>query len=348
MGSIESSRHQPFAGVDRGWLACQDATRVRVRAILGLSAALVVACSGGPAASPTASSPPAAEPSASLAASRPPDVVIGGDRPVAVHVPASYDPARPAPLLILLHGYGSSGRDHDAYFHLGAAAEQRGFLYAYPDGTTDSTGNRFWSATDACCDFDRTGVNDVVYLDNLITAIQASFAVDPKRIDLIGHSNGGFMSYRLACAHGDRIAALVSLAGATFANPADCAPIAPVAVLQIHGTADDVIEFKGGTIEGIGSGRLMSSYPGPETTVTTWATYDGCGATPSVLDEHVDVDADLSDAGSPAEASVTRWTGCKPGGAVELWTMPGGGHDPTISASFPDAALDFLQAHPKP
>jgi polyhydroxybutyrate depolymerase len=267
---------------------------------------------------------------------------------VTVHVPASYDPGRPAPLLILLHGYGSSGRDHDGYFHLGATADQRGFLYAYPDGTINSSGDRFWNATDACCDFYGSGVADDAYLAGVITAIQARLSVDPKRIYLVGHSNGGFMSYRLACAHPDLIAAIVSLAGATFAKPGDCAPTAPVGVLQIHGTADDTIAFKGGTIEGLSSGTPMASYPGAESTVRAWATYDGCGATPSVVNEHVDVDADLSDAGAPAEASVSRWKGCKPGGAVELWTMPGGNHAPTISKSFPGAVLDFLQAHPKP
>jgi polyhydroxybutyrate depolymerase len=234
------------------------------------------------------------------------------------------------------------------YFHVGAEAAQRGFLYAYPDGTKDTSGNRFWSATDACCDFDRMGVNDLAYLDGVITAIQASYAVDPKRIHLIGHSNGGFMSYRLACSHADRIAALISLAGATFGNPADCAPSAPVAVVQIHGTADDVIEFGGGTIQGVGSGGAMAAYPGAESTATIWARYDGCTAGPTVTDEHVDVDAGLSLAGQPAEATITRWTGCQPGGAVELWTMPNGGHVPTISVAFGKAALDFLEAHPKP
>ena len=175
---------------------------------------------------------------------------------MVVDIPAGYDPARPAPLLIVLHGYGSSGLDHDAYFHLGQEAAKRGFLYAYPDGTFDSNGNRFWNATDACCDFDRTGVADAAYLADVITEIRTNFAVDPKRIDLIGHSNGGFMSYAMACAHADLIAAIASLAGATFANPADCAPTVPVAVLQIHGTADDTVVFKGGTLDvGFGRGR---------------------------------------------------------------------------------------------
>jgi polyhydroxybutyrate depolymerase len=267
---------------------------------------------------------------------------------VTIHVPPSYDPTRPAPLLILLHGYGSSGPEHDAYFHLGDVAERRGFIYADPDGTVDSAGNRFWNATDACCDFDRSRV-DADYLVGVIAAVRSSLAVDPRRIDLIGHSNGGFMSYRMACDHADLIAAIVSLAGETFANPGDCRPSAPLAVLQIQGTADDVVAFDGGTIEGIGApGRRMAPYPGAEKTVAAWATYDGCAAMPSTMAQRVDVDADISDGSQPAEAIVKRWAACRPGGAVELWTIPGGSHAPTISSSFPDAALDFLAAHPKP
>jgi polyhydroxybutyrate depolymerase len=95
------------------------------------------------------------------------------------------------------------------------------------------------------------------------------------------------------------------------------------------------------TIEGL-------PYPGAEETVATWAGYDGCAGAPSLGDERVDIDPDLQDAGRPAETTVKRWTGCKPGGAVELWTIPGGGHVPTISSAFGDAVLDFLEAHRKP
>ncbi len=117
--------------------------------------------------------------------------------------------------------------------------------------------------------------------------------VDPKRIALIGHSNGGFMTYAVACAHADRIAALVSLAGATFAKAADCAPSEPVAVVQLHGTADDIVEFDGGSVEEIGSSP-MGPYPGAEATVAAWAKYDGCEPSAATLDERIDVDADVT------------------------------------------------------
>lgn len=223
---------------------------------------------------------------------------------------------------------------------------QRGYLYAYPDGTLDDDGNRFWNATDACCDFDRKGVDDAAYLAGVIAEIQASFAVDPKRIDLIGHSNGGFMSYAMACAHADTIAAIVSLAGATFAKSTDCHATVPVAVLQVHGIVDDTVLFTGGTLD-LGPGLSMGPYPGAEASVVAWAKTDGC-ASSSVIAEKVDVDVRLGTAAAPAESSVTRWSGCRPGGAAELWTIPGGDHAPTISDAFPAAVLDFFAAHPKP
>ena len=215
---------------------------------------------------------------------------------MTVNVPAGYRPDRPAPLLIVLHGYSSSGQEHDTYLNLGRMAEQRGFLYAYPDGTFDTTGNRFWNATDACCDFDRSHVDDAGYLADVIAEVGTSLALDPKRVYLVGHSNGGFMSYGMSCAHADLIAAMVSLAGATFAKSAMCAPTVPVAVLQIHGTADDTVVFTGGTLEGLGSGQSMAAYPGAETSVSIWAKYDGC-TTSSVVAGRVDVDADLAIAG---------------------------------------------------
>ncbi len=99
-----------------------------------------------------------------------------------------------------------------------AAAPQGGFVYATPDGTIDGDGNRFWNATDACCNFDRRTVDDVAYLSSVIADIQGQLAIDPKRIAVVGHSNGGFMSYRMACERSDLVGAVVSLAGATFAD----------------------------------------------------------------------------------------------------------------------------------
>ena len=208
----------------------------------------------------------------------------------------------------------------------------------------DSQGNRFWNATDACCNFDRRSVDDVAYLSSVIADIEGKLAVDPKRIAVVGHSNGGFMSYRMACDRSDLVAAIVSLAGETFADPADCKPSEPVSVAQVQGTADDVIHFDGG-------GPLTDvtgPYPGAKATVAMWARYDGCGATASALGAKLDVDANLADGADPAETSREEWSGCDAGATVQLWTIAKGGHVPALTPGFADAVVDFLVAHPKP
>lgn len=302
------------------------------------------AASGSSTSSPSATSTPTKP-----AASAPDDLVVGGERPVTAFVPASYTPDKAAPLLILLHGYGSSGREHESYFRLAAAAEARGLVYAHPDGTRDSGGNPFWNGTDACCDFDRTGVADADYLAAVVADIKAAVTIDPKQIYVIGHSNGGFMSYRMACDHAELVAGIVSLAGATFAKRADCQPSEPVAILEIHGTLDDAIAYDGGTISGIGApGGPLDPYPGALDTVDSWAEYDGCAAGLSDQPGQVDIDAEIDGADGPAESTIKAATGCQPGGHVELWRIPKGGHIPEFPASFADDVLDFLLAHPKP
>src|SRR5690349_20968850 len=63
---------------------------------------------------------------------------IGGMRPVEVHVPPSYDPCTPMPLVIMLHGYTATGALEESYLQLTALADARGFLYVHPDGTPDA------------------------------------------------------------------------------------------------------------------------------------------------------------------------------------------------------------------
>jgi polyhydroxybutyrate depolymerase len=316
------------------------------RFVLTLAVVMCVTAACAAPAAPSAAAPssaaPPSPPSPSATASPRAALVVGGDRPVTVHIPASYDAEQPAPLLILLHGYSTSGAEHESYFKLGPAADARGFVYASPDGTMDRQGNRFWNATDTCCDFDQSGVDDVAYLAGVIAEIQANLSIDPKRIYVLGHSNGGFMAYRLACDEAEVIATIVSLAGATYADQADCSPSAPVSVVQIHGTADDTIKYEGGTIPG------APPYPGAEATAQTWAAYDGCNEASTPLNAKVDVDADLASGTDPAETTVAEWPGCASGATVQLWTIPDGGHAPTIASSFADTILAFLLDHPKP
>ena len=251
-----------------------------------------------------------------------------------VFVPSSYDPATPLPLVILIHSYTITGAIAEFGFLLRPVAEERGFLYAIPEGTKNSAGAPFWNATSGCCDFDHSNIDDSGYLRSVIEDIQARWNVDAKRIFTIGLSNGGFMGHRLACDHPDLIAGIASFAGAIEIDPSLCHPSQGVHILDAHGTLDDVIRFDGGTFTG--------PYPGARETVQRWVELNGC--TSSQPGGMLDVDARVAG----AETKVTRYTGCKPGGSVESWEMVGSGHYLFTTDEFRRAIADYFFSHPKP
>ncbi|MBL8909641.1 MAG: alpha/beta fold hydrolase [Archangium sp.] len=258
-------------------------------------------------------------------------------RPFAERVPVSYVPGTPTPLVVLLHGYTATAATQDAYFQLSALAQSRGFLLALPDGTRDSSAQQFWNATNACCGFGET-VDDVAYLTAVIEDMKKRFTVDPKRIFLIGHSNGGFMSHRMACDRAGLIAGIVSLAGAVWNDASLCMPSERVNILQVHGTIDAVIAYAGGA-------NVGNVYPGAETTVQTWATKNGC--TGSMLTP-IGGDLDLTSSLIGDDTSRLQFTGCPTGGSAELWRINGGSHVPAFNSTWGDTAYTWLMAHPKP
>lgn len=262
---------------------------------------------------------------------------IGGDRPVTVHVPPSYDPSKPTPLVILLHGYTASGALEEAYLQVTPESDKRGFLYAYPDGTIDSTGARFWNATDACCNFYGSSVDDSTYLSQLIEQIKGHYNVDAKRVFLMGHSNGAFMAHRMACEHAGQIAAIAGLAGAMYNDADKCAPTEPVSVLAIHGTLDAVIAYNGGNLG-------LNPFPSAQTTVADWAAFDKCSGPPDATGAPLDLDLVLLG----NETKVLEYKGCAAQSSVKLWSIQLGTHVPTLTPSFIPSVLDFLYAHPKP
>ena len=242
------------------------------------------------------------------------------------------------PLVLLLHGYRASASIQEVYFKLAAESERRGFLYAMPDGTKDRRGNRFWNATDSCCDLFGSGVDDSAYLSEVLNAVKSAYTVDSRRVYLIGHSNGGFMAYRMACDHANEITAVVSLAGAMSSDARTCSPRRPVSVLEIHGTNDRTIRFAGGTQAG-------HAYPSVGTTVADWRRLDGCGDTPDTSARPKDLVSDLAG----AETTVATYaSGCRGGTTVALWTIVAGAHVPALTARFAPAIIDYLYTRVSP
>ena len=251
-------------------------------------------------------------------------------------IPSSYSKDSSIPLVVLLHGYGSTGAQQESYMKFESVAEKNKFILVYPDGTIDSVGRRFWNATDACCSF-FSQVDDDAYLLAILKEMESRYSIDAKRIYFVGHSNGGFMSYRMACKHPDRIAAIASLAGASFFKPTDCGATNSVSVLQVHGTKDETIFYDGGQI-------LGNSYPSAFASASQWATVNQCTQNAVTRSTKIDLEGNL--AGD--ETSIKAWTNCQSSSEVELWTMENGTHIPTLTSTFATKIWEFFAAHPKP
>lgn len=262
------------------------------------------------------------------------EVTFGGARPFKLFVPSTYNVSFSAPLILALHGYSQTGDKFEKYLNLKSVAEARGILYVHPDGTADKTGTRFWNATPECCDFHSPKVDDDGYLISIIDEVSKNYSVDPERIYIIGHSNGGFMANRMACTHADRIAAVVSLAGGSFIKSSMCKPSSPINVLEIWGTKD--VTYKGNHI----MGKVI---PGAVQTAAIWGALDHCSKNVFMLPQKLDLDAKLKG----SETTQSQYTECAANADVEFWTIVGADHVPKISNDFTAAVVDFLLAHPK-
>ncbi|QLL23874.1 hypothetical protein DLE03_05890 [Actinobacteria bacterium IMCC25003] len=249
--------------------------------------------------------------------------IVGGDRPVIVNLPDSL--ANPAPLLILLHSASTSGAHQENYMHLGPVAKKNGLIYIAPDGMTNPEGKRFWNASKSCCNKYKQEVDDVAYINSLIDEISAKTPVDPKRIYLIGHSNGAFMSFTFACKT-NKVAAIVAIAGA-MDTESDCKPSTPVSLLNIHGTADKTIKIDGGVLNNF-------PYTSAKSTVTKVALLNKCYS-PAVSKK------DFEPTIKGPETTVINYT-CDTHTHLQYWKIAKGSHSPKLPADFAEQVITFL------
>ena len=261
-----------------------------------------------------------------------------GSRPALIVLPSGYyrgplDERPSIPLVLSLHGYSSHYMDQDSYFGLSRLVNSYNFALVLSNGKRDDMSNRFWNATDFCCGMAGTKPDDVTYLTGLVE--EAAERVNIGRVFVAGMSNGGFMSYRLACESLPGLAGIVVVAGSSYLDETRCDSASPVSGLHVHGNADEVISFEGGSNPGIGKGI----HPAARDVVHRWARRAGCDLSAAETLPNLDIDRAVDG----SETSVTRYqSGCRADLVVEFWEMDSSSHVPGLADDFGELILGWM------
>jgi polyhydroxybutyrate depolymerase len=233
----------------------------------------------------------------------------GIDRNYILFIPASYDASTPAPLVFSFHGYSSNAALNMNYTGFTAIADTAGFILVHPDGTLDGSATSHWNVGGWTVG---STVDDVGFTNLMIEEISANYNVNANRIYSTGMSNGGYMSFLLACQLSDRIAAIASVTGSmTPQTYTACNPSHPTPVLQIHGTADGTVPYEGSP---------TWSY-GIEDVLSYWVTYNNCNTTPTIT-SMPDINT-----GDGSNVDYFVYDGGDNGVTTEHFKVYGGDHD---------------------
>jgi len=228
-------------------------------------------------------------------------------REYVLFIPASYTGLEPVPLVFNFHGYTGTAAGHMERGDFRDLAAAAGFLLVHPQGAKDIEGKTHFNVVGHG---PGSEIDDVGFTTALLSALATDYNIDQTRVYATGMSNGGFMSYLLACEMSGQFAAVASVA-ATMADAliAGANPAEPVPVLESHGTADSVVPYEG-TAE-------LSSI---DEVLQYWAGHNNCNPTPTTT---ALPDLNTSD-GSTVEHIVYGQGDY--GVTVELYRIIGGGH----------------------
>ena len=190
-------------------------------------------------------------------------------RTYKLYIPSIYNGNTAVPLLFNFHGYTSTSNEQMFYGDFRNIADTANFLVVHPQGTLDNTNTTHFNVG-----WGGSSVDDVGFTEALIDSLSAAYSIDQNRIYAVGMSNGGFMSFQLACDLSNKIAAVGSVTGSmTPSTLENCNASHPMPIIQIHGTTDATVPYSGST------GWTASI----TNVLNHWATFNNCSLVPTVV-----------------------------------------------------------------
>lgn len=241
----------------------------------------------------------------------------GLERTFLVHVPASYSATKnvATPLVVALHGGGGNMnyQADDKLYKLISKSEESGFIVAFPNGYSKRSSGKLatWNAGKCCGGARDKKSDDVGFIKAMLTKISSDYNIDKNKIFATGMSNGGMMSYRLACEMSDTFKAIAPVAGTD--NTIECLPKNPISVLHIHALDDDHVLFNGGAGKGSLFKSAVNDFTSVKASISKWVAFNGCDGLAKRILEKSGVYCDL-------------YSQCKNNVEVQLCVTSTGGH----------------------
>ena len=189
-------------------------------------------------------------------------------RQYLVRTPENYESL---PVMFYLHGLGDNITRLDNEFHFQQIADNYGWMVVIPQALNEGYGT-MWNAG-----LTASTTNDSGFLMALLDSLAVQYPVNQDSIFFTGFSMGGFMSHRMAIEHGDRINAAAPVSGLITTYMANHTAVAPVRILDIHGTSDPVVGYDGGS-EYFGYQLGLSV----ENILNYWINANGCTNEPII------------------------------------------------------------------
>jgi polyhydroxybutyrate depolymerase len=231
----------------------------------------------------------------------------GNNRKYFIHVPPNYESTQSIPVLLAFHGYGGTAKSFMKHSNFNEIADVNNFIVVYPEGLTFEWYTHWnvggWT--------NGSTVDDVGFVNSLLDDLEVNYNIETNKIYATGMSNGGFMSFLLACQLSERIAAVASVIGSmTPETYSACNPSHQIPILQLHGTADDIVPYQG-----------QSDMIAIEDALSYWVEYNQTDsvATMTLID---DID---TDDGSTVEKYI--YGNGNNGAKVAHYKVLNGGHD---------------------
>lgn len=234
--------------------------------------------------------------------------VDGKTRTYLLNLPPNYYESSDFSLVIAMHGGGGEASQFESSSKLTEKANDAEFVVVYPEGvkSTGALAARTWNAG-GCCDYARdNNIDDVNFIEKLIDKLVATYKINPKRVYATGHSNGGMLSYRLACEIPTKIAAIAPN-GCSMVVTQPCNPFRPVPILHMHSELDSKVPYAGGV------GITGAYFPAIDSVLNVWSLENSCATPSQVLVNN-------------SSYKFTNWSECNSNVTIEYYLTKDGGH----------------------